>query len=193
MNYPSPRDLVCKLYCKLSPRSSLPVASGGLSYRRGARVDQSACLFEPVVFHVRRRQVDPGQRSSGAYPGIGEQDRGHRVSLEVGVALLDQPGRDTGDLVTDLGDGQGHVGGLREGILDALLTSLGVVLAAESVEDASVGLCIGYGEGRDPTSRGISAVGEFPGAFHLVRGQAGGHTREGGGEGDRYGGHGAST
>src|ERR671920_2511065 len=137
MNYPSLRNVVCKLYYKLLSRSSWSMNFCGPPYGRGGLVEELLRPPETVVLHIRRRQIDLGQRHRGAHSRFCEQDCGYRVSHEVGVALLHQPGRDARDLVPDLGDGQRHVGGPREGITDALTADLRVRHSV-SVEDTRV-------------------------------------------------------
>src|SRR5215204_4681890 len=159
MNYSSLRNVVCKLYCKLSSRSSWSMIFCGSSYGRGGLVDELVRPSEPIVFRICRRQIDLDQHRCGAYSRFCEQDRGDRVSLQVGVALLHQPGRDARDLVPDLGDGQRHVGSPREGITDALPAGLSVRLSV-SVEDAPVGLRVDPGERCYPPHRDIRSVGQ---------------------------------
>src|SRR5215210_1604144 len=137
MNYPSLRNVVCKLYYKLSSRSSSSMIFCGPPYDRGGLVDELVRPPGPIVLRICRRQIDLDQHRCGAYSRFCEQDRGDRVSLQVGVALLHQPGRDTRDLVPYLGNGQRHVGSPREGVTDALPAYLRVRLSV-SVEDAPV-------------------------------------------------------
>src|SRR5215211_8283478 len=133
MNYPSLRNIICKSYCKPPPRSSSSRAYCGPPCGRGGLLDEFVRPPEPIVPHICRGQVDLDQRCRGAYPCVGEQDRGYRVSLEVGVALLHQTGRDARDLAADLGDGQRYVGGLREGIFETLTAGLRVRFLREAV------------------------------------------------------------
>src|SRR5215216_977197 len=128
MNYPSLRIVVCKLYYKLSSRSSLSMIFCGPPYGRGCLVYELVRRPEPIVLHIWRRQIDLDQHRSGPYSRFCGQDRGDRASLQVGVAVLPQPGRDARDLVPDLVDGQRHDGSPREGITDALPADLRVRL-----------------------------------------------------------------
>src|SRR5215203_1434908 len=75
MYYPSPRNIVCKLYPKLRSRSSSSLAFRGPPRGRRCLVDEFVCPPEPVVIHTCRRQIDLGQHRCGAYPSVGEQDR----------------------------------------------------------------------------------------------------------------------
>src|SRR5919112_2146916 len=159
MNYPSLRNGVCKLYYKLSSRSSSSMIFYGPSYDRGGLVGELVRPPKPVIMHICRRQIDLDQHRCGAYPRFCEQERGDRVSLQVGVALLHQPGRDARDLVPDLGDGQRHVGSTREGITDALTAGLRVRLSV-SVEDAPVGLRVDSGKRCYPPPRCIRTLGQ---------------------------------
>src|SRR5215217_3032613 len=159
MNYPSLKNGVCKLYYKLSSPSSSSMIFCGPPYGRGGLIGELVRPPKPVITHIRRRQIDLDQHRCGAYPRFCEQERGDRVSLQVGVALLNQPGRDARDLVPDLGDGQWHVGGPREGITDALRASLRVRFSV-SVEDAPVGLRVDPGERCYPPHRDIRTVGQ---------------------------------
>src|ERR687898_47384 len=159
MNYPSLRNVVCKLYYKLSSRSSWSMILCGPPCGRGRLVEELVRPSETVVLHIRRRQVDLDQHRCGVHSGFCEQDRGDRVSLQVGVALLRQPGRDARDFVPDLGDGQRHVGGSREGITDAFPAGFRVRLSV-SVEDAPVGLSVDLGERCYPPPRCIRTVGQ---------------------------------
>src|ERR687898_1224604 len=103
MSYPSFRKIVCKLYCKHWPRSPSSMVSGDPPGSRRSLVDEFIRPSETVILHVCRRQIDLDQHRCGAYSRFCKQDRGDRVSLEIGVAILHQPGRDASDLVPDLG------------------------------------------------------------------------------------------
>src|SRR5215212_4167738 len=103
MTCPSIKRIVCKVYYKVLVRSSVPFR--GPSHGRCGRIDEAVRLSEPIVLYVRRRQIDPDQRRCGAYPRARQQNRRQRISLEVGVALCSEPGRDGDDLTPGLGDG----------------------------------------------------------------------------------------
>src|SRR5829696_6237068 len=190
MTCPSPKRTVCKLYDKALSCSSS--AFRGPSHGRRARIHEAVRPFGPIIVHVRRGQVDLDQLRRGAHPCASEQYRRQRVSLEVGVALFGEPGGDADHLVPRLGHRQRHIGGPRKGISYSCRAGLRVGLAV-GFEDASVGLRVGPGEGRDPKPRGVRPADQPRGVGELGRGEAGGHASQSRGEGHRDGGHGASA
>jgi hypothetical protein len=188
MEYPSLKRIVCKLYDKVLISSSF--ALRGPSHGRRGSIDEAVRPPEPIIVHVRCGQVDPDQRRRGAYARARQQNRRQRISPQVGISLLYEPGRNAGDLGPGLGHGQWYVGGPRERISYSCHAGLGVRLAV-SVEDSPVGLRVGTGEGCDPVPQGIRLVRQLGGVGELVCGEAGGHACQPCGEGDGYGGHGA--